>query len=779
MGFFSSLFGSSKSAPATTTNVISQKLPSEIAPYATEVLTEAQDLYTAQKEKGYDPYTGETIAPLTPEQQQAMTGIAGLVGTSQPLQQEALDTFRQGGEQFTGDIAQQYMSPYQQAVTDIELREAQNKFDTQTMPQFEAAAVGAGGMSGLGSRAGVQAAELQRGQSQLLADIQAKGTQGAYKDAQKAFEDQKAREQQMGTDVARTGPAMFASGLQEQGALQAIGEQKQQLGQSALDEAYFKFLEEQQYPQQQLANYSGFVYGNPAAGMVNQSESGTKTPYQPSFGQSLLGIGSTLGAAYLGSSGGSAAVSKLFSKEGGKVSDGLSGLVRREEGGTVGDGDSQFRKDFINPIGDFFGGLSDKLEQEQETARERTKLGMTTAAQRRSNLSDYFFQPSDDPKVVSGIDALREKQLDQEAFEGRIRSQNAKPNYDEELLQGRKLVDPEIEAQLKEADQADKDAGKKALTTKEVIQSLAGPSTPKALTNKQSAALDEKEAGKKYDSNPSAFGDLTRKQYLADTKAQNEKYLAFVNKMYPEGQNEFLADALAALGSMFIAENKGEAFQKTFSELQAAGVKRRDARRIAIGKVGLENLKRDDATLEKIRMLPKKRREAIEKILAKKYGIEVRDLAKRKTEAQIKKDLALAGKANRYSLKGEKPKASKLFPTAVKEDLVEFMTADSGGLLDIATSQLSKPGVAEKFAQEQGIKANDIGSLTAYMKKAFEDNAIQQDALSEAGKIFAKGDISEQDSVIRGMFTVLKKYKYKPETGFLMFGDSEKFERIR
>ena len=375
MGFFSSLFGSSKSAPATTTNVISQKLPSEIAPYATEVLTEAQDLYTAQKERGYDPYTGETIAPLTPEQQQAMTGIAGLVGTSQPLQQEALDTFRQGGEQFTGDIAQQYMSPYQQAVTDIELREAQNKFDTQTMPQFEAAAVGAGGMSGLGSRAGVQAAELQRGQSQLLADIQAKGTQGAYKDAQKAFEDQKAREQQMGTDVSRTGPAMFASGLQEQGALQGVGEQKQQLGQSALDEAYYKFLEEQQYPQQQLANYSGFVYGNPAAGMVNQTATGTSTPYQPSFGQTILGLGSGLASSFLGSSGGSAAVAKkLFNKEGGKVSDGLSGLVRREEGGGLGEDEDGFPIDSPENIAQFTEETSEVMAPSVAPAPDRAAI---------------------------------------------------------------------------------------------------------------------------------------------------------------------------------------------------------------------------------------------------------------------------------------------------------------------------------------------------------------------------------------------------------------------
>ena len=185
-------------------------------------------------------------------------------------------------------------------------------------------------------------------------------------------------------------------------------------------------------------------------------------------------------------------------------------------------------------------------------------------------------------------------------------------------------------------------------------------------------------------------------------------------------------------------------------------------------------MKRDDKALEKIRGLPKQMRDAVIAEQARLLGITVK-------EAEIRYKDSLAGKADRTDPNASKykPKTSKIFPTAVKEDLVKFMTADSGGLLDIATSQLSKPGVAEKFAKEQGIQANDIGSLTEYMKKAFEDNAIQQDALSEAGKIFAKGDISEQDSVIRGMFTVLKKYKYKPETGFLMFGDSEKFERIR
>jgi len=299
MGFLSSLFGSSKSKPATTTNVMSQKLPEEIAPFAKEVLTDAQKLYKSNVEQGYQPYTGKTIAPFTPEQEQAMAGISGLVGTSRPLQEEALEAYRRSGDQFTAEVAEQFMSPYQRAVTDIEKRQAQENFEANVMPKFEAQAVQQGAMSGLGSRAGVQAAELQRGQSQLLSDIEARGQQKAFEDARKGFEQQQARQRQMAGDVAALGPAMFASGLQEQGALQSIGEQKQQLGQSAMDEAYYKFLEEQQFPQQQLANYSGFVYGNPAAGMVNTNQTGTSTPFQPSFGQQLLGAGLQLGGAYL------------------------------------------------------------------------------------------------------------------------------------------------------------------------------------------------------------------------------------------------------------------------------------------------------------------------------------------------------------------------------------------------------------------------------------------------------------------------------------------------
>ena len=291
MGFLSSLFGIKGSQPKTSTVVQAQKLPEEISPFVKEILGEAQDLYKAEIERGYDPYTGETIAPLTAEEEAAMAGISGLAGTTTPLLEEALETYRTGEEKFTPEVAQEYMSPYQRAVTDIEKREAERTFERDTMPRFEASGVEAGGLSGLGTRAGVQAAELQRNQNMLLADIEAKGQQQAFQDARMGFEAQKAREQQMATNIGKTGPALFQAGLAEQGALQTVGEQKRGLGQSALDEAYFRFLEEKQFPQKTLSDYSGMVYANPMAGLTTDTKTTTGSPFVPSTGQQIMGMG--------------------------------------------------------------------------------------------------------------------------------------------------------------------------------------------------------------------------------------------------------------------------------------------------------------------------------------------------------------------------------------------------------------------------------------------------------------------------------------------------------
>ena len=381
MGFLSSLFGGGGSKPATTTNVVSQKLPDEIAPFVSEVLKEGKAQFEAEKAAGYRPYTGQTSADLTAEQERALTGLSGLVGTQQPFIDESAGIIRQGAEEFTGDTAQKFMSPYQQAVTDIEKREATRNFEGNILPRLEAQAVGAGAMSGLGSRAGVEFSEAQRNQSQLLADIQAKGQQRAFDAARNEFGLQKAREAEMAGNIANLGGQQFSAGLSELGALKSAGEERQLQSQGALDEAYFKFLEEQQFPKQNLAEYQQLVYGNPLINIPTRSETGTKQAAQASTGQQLLNLG--IGAG------------NIFGLGGGFSSDGFSGNtlsrglfgVGKKEGGSV-------------------GGLSDLPIVERQAGMQ---VGMIPEAARAS-YSDV--QRDQQRKVIEAMpDSPRKEQL--------------------------------------------------------------------------------------------------------------------------------------------------------------------------------------------------------------------------------------------------------------------------------------------------------------------------------------------------------------------------------
>ena len=80
---------------------------------------------------------------------------------------------------------QSYMNPYQQLVTDVQKREAKRASDTQAAEIGQQAAA-AGGFGGY--REGVLQAERERNLGQQLQDIQARGDQAAFAQAQQAFE---------------------------------------------------------------------------------------------------------------------------------------------------------------------------------------------------------------------------------------------------------------------------------------------------------------------------------------------------------------------------------------------------------------------------------------------------------------------------------------------------------------------------------------------------------------------------------------------------------------
>ena len=63
------------------------------------------------------------------------------------------------------------------------------------------------------------------------------------------------------------------------------------MGQSALDDSYLRYQQQQQFPEQQLGQYQSSLFGNP----LNQQPSYTQTDGAPGLGKTLGGLSSLMG----------------------------------------------------------------------------------------------------------------------------------------------------------------------------------------------------------------------------------------------------------------------------------------------------------------------------------------------------------------------------------------------------------------------------------------------------------------------------------------------------
>ena len=325
MAILSSLFGAQQQQPAVGAQPIaSGEIPAELKPYYSDILSKAQALYDKRTEEGFVPYEGPTIAQFTPEQEQAFTGIAGLQGQVAPKFAEAERITKEAIAPITGEQIQEAMSPYQQAVVDIEKREAQKAFEQNVLPQVRAAQVASGSFGG--TRGTLLESQSLADQARLLSDIQTRGSQAAFQDARAALDAQRTREGQGATQLANIAPQALRTGLAELGAQQSVGESRQQQTQTALDEAYRQFLQEREQPYTNMQKYQAVVTGAP----LTTTQFASPPPPTPSLGQQLIG-----GLAGIGSLYGTFTGKPVFGQQA-KTGGGIAGLVKRRLPGTVG-----------------------------------------------------------------------------------------------------------------------------------------------------------------------------------------------------------------------------------------------------------------------------------------------------------------------------------------------------------------------------------------------------------------------------------------------------------
>ena len=261
MSILSSLLGITRGEPTQTipTGVQTQEVAKEVAPFIKDILGKGQALYKQRMEEGFVPFEGKTLADVTAEQQQAQEGIRGLVGTQAPAFEEARGLVRGTTAKPTAEGLQEFMSPYQQAVIDVEKRRAQEAFERDTLPKVRQAQIASGAFGG--TRGTLLEALALQDQARLLSDIETQGRQRAFESAQRAFEAQKQREAQAAQGLSGLAQTQFGQATRELGQLEAVGREQQQREQQLLDESYQRFLRERAFPEQQLAQYQGIVTG--------------------------------------------------------------------------------------------------------------------------------------------------------------------------------------------------------------------------------------------------------------------------------------------------------------------------------------------------------------------------------------------------------------------------------------------------------------------------------------------------------------------------------------
>ena len=346
----------------TTSTVQKNEIPEYFKPYALEMIETASQVY----DQPYDAYTGQRLADVAPAQAAAYTGLeqfysqvnpeTGLREYYNPTEPgfAAANVLTGTGAQQFGDMSptdfqERYMSPYQQAVTDVAVREAQRLGDAQG--QQIAGEAGKAGAYG-GSRHAIMQAEHQRNQARHLSDIQTAGSQKAFEAGTKAFDTDRAMALASGKQFGALAPAAATANLTGLGALQTLGETQRATAQQPLDISYEEFVRQRDYPAKQVQEYSGVVQGFPMQPSTYTTAQEFQQP--PSLGSQLLsaaslygGIQSGLGKGFFGDN-----------KEGGLISLAGGGPIGFQAGGPAKKIQVRAKRVPVRAAGPMFGGGS-------------------------------------------------------------------------------------------------------------------------------------------------------------------------------------------------------------------------------------------------------------------------------------------------------------------------------------------------------------------------------------------------------------------------------------
>lgn len=287
MSSFSDFLWNGAPPPQVTTETNQQgNMPLWYSQYTQGLLNRA----SAVAGEPFQVYPNQRIADFTQPQQQAFQYQQDQSQAWKPAMQGAMQSAQQGAQPFNQANLQQYLSPYLSGVTGEIERQGWRNFDTNVSDRLRSEFVGSGGFGGERNMQQYNnaMADTQReilGQSALANQRgyeSAMGDYGKWQDRSLTAADKMSgmagQQQMMDTRTAA--------------GLEAVGAQQQGMDQKNLDLGYQDFLEQRDYPRQNVSFMNATMRGM----QVPTGQSSYNTgPYQGQMAPSGL---SQLGAAY-------------------------------------------------------------------------------------------------------------------------------------------------------------------------------------------------------------------------------------------------------------------------------------------------------------------------------------------------------------------------------------------------------------------------------------------------------------------------------------------------
>jgi hypothetical protein len=242
----------------------------------------------------YTPYGNPRLTDFSPDTEQVFTDIRGIAGAGTPELDSAIGTTGGIASYQAGNIPgmdmDAYMNPYTTNVLDVQKRRATQTFDEQQAGR-DAAAVQAGAFGG--DRRFVTDSLAQRDLNDQLQSMDAQGLAAAFDRATGLFQTDETNKR-LGSQLGLGAAAQLGSltgqrrdmDLGAAEALSGVGSKIQQREQAGLDLAYQDFVNQRDWPKEQLSFYGNLLSGNP----LGANTSTTTTEPAPDFLSQLLGL---------------------------------------------------------------------------------------------------------------------------------------------------------------------------------------------------------------------------------------------------------------------------------------------------------------------------------------------------------------------------------------------------------------------------------------------------------------------------------------------------------